>query len=823
MKDEIYADVILPLAVKGTFTYRIPESLTGRVLAGARAIVSFGSKKLYTVIIKRVHKEKPDYKEIKEIIDVIDRDPLISEIQLKFWEWISDYYMCYEGEVMKAAVPSGFCPESETLLRINPEFSGISSLDEPSLKLFNIIEKKKTVRLKSLPSVAGNRSVLRLISNMILNGAVIAGESVRIKPGIRTEKHIVLARKFTVRETEALLDSLKKAPRQKDLLSQYLEITDYTSCGNIIPVKKDFLLMKSGALGSTLSAMEKKRIFLSVDLESGREERRCNSEVFPEPLSDLQEQVYKEIKKQFITKKVVLLQGVTSSGKTQIYIHLIKEYLGKGKQVLYLLPEIALTTQIIDRLRKYFGPVTGIYHSRCSDNEKLELWRKVSEKDPSKRAGLILGVRSSVFLPFAELGLIIVDEEHDMSYKQNDPAPRYHARDCAIMLASFTDAVILLGSATPSLESYFNAMNGKYGFVELKERYGKVNLPEIILVNTREAYRKRLMVSHFSPQLLEAVEEALKRKEQILLFRNRRGFSPYLECAECGWVPLCSRCAVNLTYHREINRVVCHYCGYHEPVPVKCPSCGSLSVETRGYGTEKIEDEIKLLFPGARVARMDQDTTRKADSFNRIIKDFEACNTDILVGTQMISKGLDFENLTVVGILNADSMLNYPDFRSYERAYQLMAQVSGRAGRRKKHGKVIIQTSDPEHRIMRFVLRNDYRGFYELQIEERKTFGYPPFCRLIRITLKHKDRMLLDEFSGKLGRFLHDRFGSRVLGPEYPLIYKIQFWYIKEILIKIDRDKSLSQAKASIRDAVEQTRSMEGASILRIAVDVDPY
>jgi len=540
-------------------------------------------------------------------------------------------------------------------------------------------------------------------------------------------------------------------------------------------------------------------------------------------LSEPQSAAYASIKSQMKDKNIVLLHGVTSSGKTEIYIHLIEEQLRLGKQVLYMLPEIALTTQIIMRLKKHFGDSTGVYHSRFSDPEKAEIWKMVAENDPSSGYRLILGVRSSLFLPFSNLGLIIVDEEHDGSYKQHDPAPRYHARDSAIMLAALHKAKTLLGSASPSIESYNNAQKGKYGLAELKERFGFIKLPEIILANTREAYRRKLMVSHFSPELLQAMDDALGKDEQIILFRNRRGFSPYIECSECGWIPVCIQCAVNLTYHKGIGRMVCHYCGYSTGMPSKCDNCNSTGMVTRGFGTEKIEDEIKIIFPSARVARMDQDSTRGKNSFNRIIKAFEERRIDILIGTQMISKGLDFENLTVVGVLNADNLLNYPDFRAHERSFQLMEQVSGRAGRRQKQGKVVIQTADPANKIIRQVLRHDYAAMFRMQAEERMTFNYPPFCRMIKITVRHRDRAQLNFFSDLLGRDLKEMFGKRVLGPESPVINQVQLWYIKTIIIKIEREKPPAKAKQFIVDAIKRLEKEKGASSVKIAVDVDPY
>jgi primosomal protein N'' len=754
MTNNRFADIILPLAVKGRFTYRIPDNIAGNVRPGVMVTVQFGGRKLYSGIVCNIHDKTPGIKNIKSVINVIEGTPLINESQLKLWHWISEYYLCSEGEVMKAAIPS-----------------------EISLNNF--------------------------------------------KP--RLETFIKFSGKFTEDELNEILDKLKKAPKQQDILSAYIRLTGYKTGTEVFPVSKSSLLSESHSSAGILEALIDKGILTSV---SQPVSRISETNGYREPikqLSEAQTTAFRSIKSQLLEKDIVLLHGVTSSGKTEIYIHLIEEQLKKGKQVLYMLPEIALTTQIILRLKKHFGAVTGVYHSRFSDPEKVEIWKRIAENDPLNSYRLILGVRSSLFLPFSDLGLIIVDEEHDGSYKQHDPAPRYHARDSAIMLASMHKAKTILGSASPSVESYNNAVNGKYGLTGLKERFGLIKLPTIILANTREAYRKKLMVSHFTPELLQAMDDALGKEEQIILFQNRRGFSPYIECSECGWIPVCIQCAVNLTYHKGIGKLVCHYCGYTTNMPSKCDNCHSTEMVTRGFGTEKIEDEIKIVFPAARVARMDQDTTRNKNSFNKLIRAFEDRWIDILIGTQMISKGLDFENLTVVGILNADNLLNYPDFRAHERSFQLMEQVSGRAGRRQKQGKVVIQTSDPANKIIRLVLRHDYVSMFRMQYEERMTFNYPPFCRMVKISIKHKDRSQLNYFSDILGRDLKEIFGKRVLGPESPVISQVQLWYIKTILIKIERGKPPVKAKQLIIEAIVRLEKETGASSLKIAVDVDPY
>jgi primosomal protein N' (replication factor Y) len=754
MKKMWFADIILPLAVRGRFTYRIPDDFLEKIKPGVRVNVQFGRKNLYSGIVCNIHDITPDIKNVKSIIDVLDAIPEINESQLKLWLWMSEYYLCSEGEVMKAALPS-----------------------ETSLNSF--------------------------------------------KP--RTETFIRLSEKYNDSELNSILDRLVRAPKQQELLSAYIRMTGYTEGAEIKSVRKSLLLKETGTSQNIIEALSQKGILSSLSSEVTRLTDYDSHNEPVRKLSEAQALAYESVICQLKEKDIVLLHGVTSSGKTEIYIHLIEEQLKIGKQVLYMLPEIALTTQIILRLKKHFGGITGVYHSRFSDTEKVEIWKRVSDDDPLNGYRLILGVRSSLFLPFSNLGLIIVDEEHDGSYKQHDPAPRYHARDSAIMLAALHKAKTILGSASPSVESYNNAVNGKYGLTVLKVRYGFIKLPAIVIANTREAYRKKQMVSHFTPELLQAMDEALGKEEQIILFQNRRGFSPYIECPECGWIPVCIQCAVNLTYHKGISKMVCHYCGYTTNMPSKCGNCHSTGMVTRGFGTEKIEDEIKLVFPDARVARMDQDTTRNKNSFIKIIRSFEDRRIDILIGTQMISKGLDFENLTVVGVLNADNLLNYPDFRAHERSFQLMEQVSGRAGRRQKQGKVVIQTSDPANRIIRQVLRHDYESMFRMQVEERMTFNYPPFCRMVKISIKHKDRVQLNYYSDILGRDLKEIFGKRVLGPESPVISQVQLWYIKTILIKIEKGKPPAKAKQLIIEAIERLEKTKGAYSLKIAVDVDPY
>jgi primosomal protein N' (replication factor Y) len=825
MKKGTLAEVILPLSVKGTFTYRISGDKAGKISPGSRVAVSFGSKKLYSGIVSgiRGEEENEDANDYKEIGELLDQKPVLNPLQLGLWEWISDYYMCHAGEVMRAALPSGLCLESETIIRPNTEFLDIHKLDYDELRLFNTIENRSGISLKSLPQKINDRGTINILNGLVMKNAVITGQSLKQKYSPKEEPYVVISSKYTDKELNKYLDDLGKAPKQQAILSAYLKLTGYSSGSDLFPVKRSVILKESDALPSSLNTLIKKGILVSLNLETSRLKTLISGISPPATLTGIQSEAMEKTRLLLKEKGVVLLHGVTSSGKTEIYIHLIDEQLRAGRQVLYLLPEISLTSHIIDRLSKHFGNNSAVYHSRLTDAEQVEIWNRVAGTGKQDRINLIIGARSSIFLPFSNMGLIIVDEEHDTSFKQADPSPRYNARDTSIMLGAMTGSHVILGSATPSLESYHNARTGKYGLVELKERYGNVNMPEIILADTRDAARKKRMVSHFSPQLLRCIDDALSKNEQVILFRNRRGFSSYLECSECGWIPSCSNCSVNLTYHKEINRLVCHYCGVSVTIPVKCGNCAQVTLRTVGYGTEKIEDEIKIVFPAARVARIDQDSTRTKTAFRDIIKTFEEGKTDILIGTQMISKGLDFENITVVGILNADSMLNFPDFRSHERAFQLMSQVSGRAGRREKHGRVIIQTSDPENPIIRKVLNNDYTGMYASQMEERKLFNYPPFCRMIKISMKHRDRAKLNEFSAIIGNELRSVFGKRVLGPEYPLISRIQLWYIKNIIIKIERDKPLPKAKKMILEVMERAGKLKGGGGLRINIDVDPY
>jgi len=753
-----YVDVILPLPLPGLYTYQITEDQVNYAGPGVRVIVPVGKKKLYTALIQHVHQQKPSGYEVRAVHSITDRTPVINDLQLKLWEWMSEYYMCSMGEIFRAAIPSGFKVEKKAY-------------------------KPKTASY------------------------------VRLNKRWKDEKKL-----------NTLLDTLVRAPQQQKLLMLYLGSFAYPEKKKLKWIEKSALMKGISSGDSILKSLVKKEVFEISQKTVSRLALQDIELQEPASLNGNQEKALNEIKQSFGDKEVVLLHGITSSGKTEIYIHLIREELEKGKQVLYLLPEIALTTQIIIRLRKVFGNKVGVYHSRFSDNERVEIWGNLNRQHPdlNEPYQIILGVRSSLFLPFTDLGLIIVDEEHENTYKQFDPAPRYHARDTAIILARLHHAKVLLGSATPSLESYYNCLAGKYGHAELSNRYLDLQPPEIKIVNIRDAYHRKQMKSHFSIPLLDAVGRSLQQHQQVILFQNRRGFSLYLECSACGWVPKCKHCDVSLTYHKKEKSMVCHYCGYSVSTAAVCEDCGSAQLQMKGFGTEKIEDEIAIFFPAARITRIDLDAARSRRSLERIIAGFERGEIDIMVGTQMISKGLDFENVSLVGILNADNMLNYPDFRAYERSFQLMLQVSGRAGRRNKQGSVIIQTYDSSHPLYDLLIRNDFRSFARIQLSERKSFHYPPYARLIEIMLKCREKDTLDHAAEALATALKKQADSRIMGPEYPLISRIRNLHLKRILLKTDKEKSVARVKDVIRTCIRDLRLNDDFKAVVISVDVDP-
>jgi len=816
-----YVDVILPLPLANTFTYSVPDEWADMVRIGMRVVVPFGKKKMYTAVIYVIHSVTPTIYEAKDILCLLDNEPILRHPQLKFWDWVSSYYQAFLGDVYQAAVPAGLKLESETQVRINPDYEAETLLSEKEQKLLDALSDGKTTTVTELNKITEMRDTLPTLKQLLEKGAVEISEELTEKFRAKTDTFVRLTEEALQEENlRKLFEDLSRAKKQLDMLMMYI---DLSKC--LIPLKKrevsrKELLERSGASPAVLNGLVERGAMETYSKEIGRlaVSEIQTSEQYP--LNEFQQKAYAEIEKQFIEKQVVLLHGVTSSGKTELYIQLINKTLSEGKQVLYLVPEIALTTQLTTRLKRVFGRKLGVYHSKFSDAERVEIWNNVLN---DKTYDVIIGVRSSIFLPFRQLGLVIVDEEHESSYKQYDPAPRYHARNAAIVLASMHGAKTLLGTATPAVETYHNALTGKFGLVELNERHQEMAMPEILVVDSKEAYRKKQMESHFTPLLLEKIAKALQNKEQVILFQNRRGYAPYIECKACAYVPYCKNCDVSLTVHKVFNTLTCHYCGYTEAIPNICPACGTPgTLATKGFGTEKIEDEIKLIFPEARVSRMDLDTTRSKKSYEKIITDFEQQKVDILIGTQMVSKGLDFERVSLVGILNADNMLNFPDFRAHERAYQLMAQVSGRAGRKNKRGTVVLQTSSPEHVVIGQVIRNDYKAMFTTQCEERKLFKYPPYFRMIQIVLRHRDPKVLNQAANKMATDLRAVFGARILGPNVPSVSRIQNMYIKHILLKFEVEASADRAKELLRQIADQVIAQPQFKALWVNLDVDP-
>lgn len=753
-----YVDVILPLPLDGTFTYSVPDGMEGKVVPGVRLLVPLGKSKKYIAMATRLHNDKPAFS-CKPVEAVLDNTPSLLPQQMRLWQWIGYYYMAPLGDVYNAAMPGG--------LKSTEKF-------KPKMELY--VELASTYRSEQALHVA--------------------------------------------------LNLVQRALKQAKTLTTFLSLSHWDSLDGDTPregikkVTKEELMNESHCTAAVVKALIDRGILFTYELEIGRLNTNGESHLdLIKPLSLAQQDAYNGILMQMMKKDVVLLHGVTSSGKTEIYIHLIRKAIEEHKQVLYLLPEIALTVQIMERLHRVFGDRLGIYHSKYSDAERVEIWQKQLSDHPYD---VILGARSAVFLPFKNLGLVIIDEEHETSFKQQDPAPRYHARSAAIVLAKMYGAKTLLGTATPSMESYYNAQQGKYGLVELKTRYKGIQLPEIQVVDVKDLRRRKMMSGPFSPQLLTAVREALKNGQQAILFQNRRGFAPMVECKVCGWVPKCKNCDVSLTLHKSINLLTCHYCGYTYPVPTECPNCGSTEIMGRGFGTEKIEDQIAEIFPEAKIARMDLDTTRTRNAYERLIADFSEGRTNLLIGTQMVSKGLDFDKVSVVGILNADSMLNYPDFRAYEHAFMMMAQVSGRAGRKGKRGLVILQTKNPTLPVIGQVVHNDYAGLYQGILEERRTFHYPPFFHLINVYVKHKYDKVCEQASHELSKTLRSWFGGRVLGPDKPAVARVKTMNIRKIVIKLENGIDQQKVSEYLKFAQQQMGKDPRYGALQIYYDVDP-
>lgn len=815
-----YVDVILPLPLPRAFTYSLPGNTVEHIEPGCRVVVPFGRKKYYTAIVWNMHDHEPTGYEVKEVATILDPSPVLLPKQFSFWEWLADYYLCSLGDVYKAALPSGMKIESETVVAYNPDFEAVERLTDKEQLILDLLSQHPEQPVTLLEKESKVKNILNVVKSLLDKEAIFIKEELKRTYRPKTEAHVRLVEAIATEEKlKNVFDELGRAPKQLAALMKYVELSGFMGTKDLKEVAKSELLQCSDVSPAVFNGLVEKGVFEVYHHEIGRLKRWETETVELNPLNDYQQQAYDRIVAQLHEKNVCLLHGVTSSGKTEVYIHLIAEAIRQGKQVLYLLPEIALTAQITERLKRVFGSRLCIYHSKFPDAERVEIWQK---QLTGKGYDIVLGVRSSIFLPFRDLGLIIVDEEHENTYKQQDPAPRYHARNAAIVLASLYGAKTLLGTATPSIETYCNATAGKYGLVELKERYQNIQLPEIVPVDIKELARKKRMAGPFSRLLLGEITEALNNKEQVILFQNRRGFAPMIECRTCGWVPKCKNCDVSLTYHKRINQLTCHYCGYTLPLPRSCPACEGVEMVNRGFGTEKIEDDIKLIFPEARIARMDLDTTRTRTVYEKIIADFEQGRTDILIGTQMVSKGLDFDHVSVVGILDADTMMNFPDFRAYERAFQLMAQVAGRAGRKNKRGKVILQTKSINHPMIGLVITNNYEEMVNIQLAERQMFHYPPYYRLVYVYLKNKNVALLEQMARVMAEKLHAVFGDRVSGPADPLVARVQLLYIKKITIKIEVNAPMNRARELLRQVQREILTNERFKSLIVYYDVDP-
>lgn len=820
----LFAEVLLPVPVPRLFTYRIPFDLNENVRIGQRAIVQFGDRKIVTGLIFRLHEEPPKDFEAKSVLELLDDFPSVNEVQLQVFQWMAAYYMCTLGEVMNAALPAGLKLSSESMVQIHPAFSLEESTRDFSEKEVMLLKRLEqgTMTYSEIAKFLGVKFIFSILKSLSGKEAIILFEEVREKYKPRTEKRIRLSPAINQPEAlENLFQTLAKKPKQEEVLLKYLQEVQVLHSPELNKIGIEKKRLAEGELSlSALNTLIKNEILEEFELVVPRFGFADALQAPPILLSEEQERALHEIIKSFDNHTATLLHGITGSGKTEIYINLIRKALESDTQVLYLLPEIALTTQIVHRLKKIFGASMGVYHSRFSDNERVEVWNGIL----SGKFKFVIGVRSSIFLPFDNLGLIIVDEEHDASYKQQEPAPRYHARDVAMIVAKFQHAKVLLGSATPSIETYYHASQNRYGLVKLDKRFGEAHLPEILLADMSRERKMKTVKGEFSRMLLQQIEETLARKEQVIIFQNRRGYSPMMSCEDCGWVPKCVNCAVSLTYHQYRHALVCHYCGYRENVPHHCPSCTSTRIKTVGYGTEKLEEELNVHFPEANIQRMDLDTTRSKTGYDTILTHFESGETNILVGTQMVTKGLDFDRVSLVGVFNADRMMHFPDFRSYERAYQLITQVSGRAGRRARQGKVVVQTSSPDHPVLKFILQNNYPSFYQAQLDDRHHHDYPPFTRLIEVVIKHTDKKVCHEASHRLATLLRESLtGIKILGPGEPMVAKIRNQYLMTILLKIIRGKSdLPAVKKNIQQHIDFLLKEKTFRNVRMIVDVDP-
>ena len=814
-----FIDVILPIPLKQTFTYSVNKDEAAFLQPGMRVAIPFGKSKVFTGIVYQVHDQAPVGYETKSIDHILDETPIITIHQLKHWEWIAKYYMCSIGEVIKAALPSAFLLESETMIKLSTEINiEEKSLTDEEFLVFEALQNQTSLHINEVRSILDKKNVVSVINKLIDKKVVDVEETVYEQYTPKLVRYVKLSPEYTSEENlRHLLDSMNRAPKQREVLMNLFVLSSQTKK----PITATALQKKSIASASTLKSLIGKGVLEEYFIQKDRVEFSGEATTDIKELSEAQTKAYQEIKAAFTEKDVVLLHGVTSSGKTEIYVRLIEQMMATGKQVLYMLPEIALTTQLITRLQKYFGEKISVYHSKFSVNERVEVWNNVLNE--KSKAQVVIGARSSLFLPFKNLGFIIVDEEHEPSFKQYSPSPRYNARDSSIVLAKLHKAKVLLGSATPSLESYYNAKTGKFGLVTLKKRFGNVLMPEIELVDIKEKSRKKQMTGHFSDRLLEEMRETLGNGEQVILFQNRRGYSPVVECTTCGVSPQCPNCDVSLTFHQYKNQLRCHYCGYKIAMMLSCIACGSETLDTKGFGTEQVENELKPLFPNHKIARMDQDTTRGKHAYSKLIEALENEEIDILVGTQMLAKGLDFRNIGLVGVMNADNLLNFPDFRAHERSFQLLQQVSGRAGRTQKRGKVLIQTYNPYHQILKQVSVNDYAEMYKEQLEERYNFKYPPYYRTIKIVFKDKNLKKVEKASAWFVQALQVPFKENVLGPEPPPIGRIKNMYIINVLIKIPKNQSLDRSKKYISDVQRSFNTIKDFSSVRINIDVDNY
>ncbi len=814
-----FVEVVLPLSLAKTFTYRISEAEFHFIKKGMRVAVPFGKSKIYTALVIDIHQNEPSLYDAKEIHQILDEKPIATEIQIKHWLWVANYYMCGIGDVYRGAFPSGLLLESETVVSHKTDtLVNDSELSDDEFLIYEALHHQSSLKVGEIVSILNKKNIFPILQKLIAKDIIVLEEEIKESYKPKLVRYVKLHAKYeSDNGLGELLEVLKSANKQKEIVLTYFQLM--ASEKKPITVKK--LVEVSNSTSTTVKALIDKEIFEEYLLQQDRVSFSGQATEKQLLLSEAQNAAFESIKNSFLEKEVCLLHGVTSSGKTEIYIKLIEEYLLTGKQVLYLLPEIALTTQLVSRLRLHFGDKVAVFHSKYSNNERVEVWKQTLEN--STKAQIVIGARSALFLPFDNLGLLIVDEEHEQTFKQTDPAPRYHARDSAIVLANFHNAKVLLGSATPSIETYFNTQTDKYGLVTLTERYNDVRMPEVLLVDLKDKHFRKRMTGHFSDLLIEEIAEALSLGEQVILFQNRRGYSPIIECMTCGHVPHCQQCDVSLTFHKHKNQLRCHYCGYSIAKPTHCHSCSSIDLTTKGFGTEQIEQELVSLFPKAKTGRMDQDTTRGKFGFEKIIDSFKNREVDILVGTQMLAKGLDFDNVSLVGIMNADNMLHHPDFRAFERSFQMMTQVAGRAGRSEKQGKVVIQTYNPNHNTIQQVTNHNYMGMYKEQLYDRQIYKYPPYFRIIKLTLKHREFEKLKEGSMWLYQVLSQNLGIPVLGPEEPAISRIRNEYIRTILIKIPNNMPLAGTKKTIQKMLNSFEAVAQYRAIKVIANVDFY